>query len=356
MRRGGAGGPHPQDGQTRANEKRPGGRRSCPFSGAQARRAFRHADIPWNAEVDDPREGAWVVHDHLGLLGGLAAAFSTGCRSLRRAEDFFADLGLGARRALGLGRGNPCDTTLYRLLSEQSAAGMEETVFAQVKELHRPQGGEERRLRGRGDELRRQGNLVARRRPKVEGARQSSTTPTARPCRRSARSAPRSPRLRCAPASGRRPSAPRKERRPHFASCSRASATSWAGSSGSSPVTPGCVPARTLRSWLGSAAGTSSASRATSPTCTAWLASTGTTPRKALGADRREVPRVHHRARAVRPRRRWQSRGRHRGRSAALVCLPGDLRQARGVHRRGPTVLRHLDSRRDPDPRTRSWL
>ena len=76
-----------------------------------------------------------MVHDHRGLLGGLAAAFSIGCRSLRRAEDFFADLGLGSRRALGLGRGTPCDTTLYRLLAEQSPAGLEETLFAQVKDL-----------------------------------------------------------------------------------------------------------------------------------------------------------------------------------------------------------------------------
>ncbi len=90
------------------------------ITGAQARRALRHADIPWNAEVDDPRESAWVVHDHQGVLGGLAAAFAVGCRNLRRAEDFFTDLGLGARRALGLGRGSPCDTTLYRLLEEQS--------------------------------------------------------------------------------------------------------------------------------------------------------------------------------------------------------------------------------------------
>ncbi len=102
---------------------------------AQARRALRHADIPWDAEVFDPRDSSWVVHDHLGLLGGLAAAFAVGCWSLRRAEDFFADLGLGARRALGLGREEPCDTTLYRLLAEQSPAGLEETVFAQVKDL-----------------------------------------------------------------------------------------------------------------------------------------------------------------------------------------------------------------------------
>ena len=102
---------------------------------AQARRALRYADIPWHSEVDDPRESAWVVHDHQGILGGLAAAFAAGRRNLRQAEDFFADLGLGARRALGLGRRSPCDTTLYRLLAEQSPAGMEETVFAQAKEL-----------------------------------------------------------------------------------------------------------------------------------------------------------------------------------------------------------------------------
>jgi hypothetical protein len=106
-----------------------------PITEAQARRALRHADIPWDQGVDDPREEAWVVHDHRGLLGGLAAAFSIGCRSLRRAEDFFADLGLGARRVLGLGRRAPCDTTMYRLLAGQSPAGLEETLFAQVKDL-----------------------------------------------------------------------------------------------------------------------------------------------------------------------------------------------------------------------------
>src|SRR6266545_3155832 len=102
---------------------------------AQARRALRYADIPWNTEVDDPRECAWVTHDHQGILGGLAAAFAVGRNNLRQAEDFLADLGLGARRALGLGRGSPCDTTLYRLLVAQDPAGFEETVFAQVKDL-----------------------------------------------------------------------------------------------------------------------------------------------------------------------------------------------------------------------------
>ncbi len=144
------------------------------ITGAQARRALRHADIPWNAEVDDPRESAWVVHDHQGVLGGLAAAFAVGCRNLRRAEDFFTDLGLGARRALGLGRGSPCDTTLYRLLEEQSPAGFEETVFTQVKDFIAAKVVKNDRLKlgvmsfdGKGTWSRADGE-------KVEGARQSS--------------------------------------------------------------------------------------------------------------------------------------------------------------------------------------
>jgi hypothetical protein len=141
---------------------------------AQARRALRHADIPWNAEVDDPRESPWVVHDHQGILGGLAAAFAVGRRSLRQVEDFLADLGVGARRALGLGRGNPCDTTLYRLLAEQAPAGLEETVFAHVKDLVARKVVRNDRLAlgvmsfdGKGTWSRADG-------PKVEGARQSS--------------------------------------------------------------------------------------------------------------------------------------------------------------------------------------
>lgn len=141
---------------------------------AQARRALRHADIPWRAEVEDPREDPWVVHDHQGILGGLAAAFAVGCRNLRRAEDFFTDLGLGARRALGLGRRSPCDTTLYRLLKAQSPAGFEETVFAHVKDLVARKVVRNDRLAlgvmsfdGKGTWSRADGE-------KVEGARQSS--------------------------------------------------------------------------------------------------------------------------------------------------------------------------------------
>lgn len=141
---------------------------------AQARRAIRHADIPWDREVEDPREDAWVVHDHRGILGGLAAAFAVGRYKLRQAEDFLADLGLGARRALGLGRGSPCDTTLYRLLAAQDPAGFEETVFAQVKELIARKVVRNDRLAlgvmsfdGKGTWSRADGE-------KVEGARQSA--------------------------------------------------------------------------------------------------------------------------------------------------------------------------------------
>ena len=141
---------------------------------AQARRALRHSDIPWDGEVDDPREDSWVVHDHRGILGGLAAAFAVGCRNLRRAEDFFADLGLGARRALGLGRGSPCDTTLYRLLAGQSPAGFAATAIAQVKDLIARKVVRNDRLAlgvmsfdGKGTWSRADGE-------KVEGARQSS--------------------------------------------------------------------------------------------------------------------------------------------------------------------------------------
>src|SRR6266540_592276 len=141
---------------------------------AQARRALRYADIPWNTEVDDPRECAWVTHDHQGILGGLAAAFAVGRNNLRQAEDFLANLGLGARRALGLGRGSPCDTTLYRLLVAQDPAGFEETVFAQVKDLIARKVVKNDRLKlgvmsfdGKGTWSRADGE-------KVEGARQSA--------------------------------------------------------------------------------------------------------------------------------------------------------------------------------------
>jgi hypothetical protein len=40
-----------------------------PFHRSTSPACARHADIPWNAEVDDPRQSSWVVHDHHGILG-----------------------------------------------------------------------------------------------------------------------------------------------------------------------------------------------------------------------------------------------------------------------------------------------
>lgn len=98
---------------------------------AQARRVLRWADISWSAQVKDPRKAHNQRHDHHGLLWVLAAAFACGRACLRRVEDFSADLGIGARRALGIGRA-VSDSTLYRLLAKQGVCGLRETVWSQV--------------------------------------------------------------------------------------------------------------------------------------------------------------------------------------------------------------------------------
>jgi len=103
---------------------------------AQARRALRRADFPWNAQVTDPRRAHNQRHDHHGLLWVLAAAFACGRTCLRRVEDFSADLARGTRRALGVGRAIS-DTTLYRLLAKQGLGGLRETVWNQVHDYIR---------------------------------------------------------------------------------------------------------------------------------------------------------------------------------------------------------------------------
>jgi hypothetical protein len=103
---------------------------------AQGRRALRRADFPWSTQVSDPRKTHNQRHDHRGILSVLAAAFACGRTRLRRVEEFSADLGKGARRALGVGRAIS-DTTLYRLLAKQGVKGLRETVRSQVHDYLR---------------------------------------------------------------------------------------------------------------------------------------------------------------------------------------------------------------------------
>jgi len=99
---------------------------------AQARRAVRRADFPWDERVEDPRAQWNQRHAHHGLLSVLAAAFACGRIHLRRVEDFAADLGATARRKLGL-KSRASDSTFYRVLSEQKPAGLRETAQGQVR-------------------------------------------------------------------------------------------------------------------------------------------------------------------------------------------------------------------------------
>jgi hypothetical protein len=101
---------------------------------AQARRALRRADFPWSSAVEDPRKEWNQVHAHHGLLSVLAAAFACGRIHLRRVEDFSADLGVGARRQLGVGKA-VSDSTFYRTLEKQKPEGFRESTWAYVRSL-----------------------------------------------------------------------------------------------------------------------------------------------------------------------------------------------------------------------------
>lgn len=66
----------------------------------------------------------------MACWAGSSPPLPVGRFRLRRTEEFLADLGVGVRRALGLGHRSPSDSTLYRLLAGQDSAGLEEAVFA----------------------------------------------------------------------------------------------------------------------------------------------------------------------------------------------------------------------------------
>jgi hypothetical protein len=136
VKQGGAGEPHTPNSMAgnarKANPAR--SKESNKVTEAQRRRALRHADIPWDEKVADPRKARGRVHPHRGILGLLMAAFACGLATLRRAEDLGEDLGRGARRALGLPR-KVSDSTLYRMAAKQNPEGFRETLWAQVREL-----------------------------------------------------------------------------------------------------------------------------------------------------------------------------------------------------------------------------
>lgn len=101
---------------------------------AQARRAVRRAEQDWDCAVVDPRSSWNQKHDHHGLLSLLVTAFACGRVVLRHVEDFCVDLGAHARRRLGVPK-LVSDSTLYRLLTEQTPAGFRETVWKQLRKL-----------------------------------------------------------------------------------------------------------------------------------------------------------------------------------------------------------------------------
>lgn len=105
-----------------------------PLSEAQVRRVSRRADVKWSEQVVDPRDAKGQQHAHHGMLSLLVAAFACGRVHLRDVEAFSEDLGLRARRVLGLSR-RISDTALYELLSEQGSAGFRETAVDAVRGL-----------------------------------------------------------------------------------------------------------------------------------------------------------------------------------------------------------------------------
>lgn len=68
------------------------------------------------------------------MLSLLVAAFASGQTRLRHVEDFSEDLGVGARRRLGVPR-RISDTALYELLERQTSAGFRESLCGQVRSL-----------------------------------------------------------------------------------------------------------------------------------------------------------------------------------------------------------------------------
>jgi predicted transposase YbfD/YdcC len=102
----------------------------------QARGALRHVQWEWSSEVEDPRDKRGQRHAHPGVLGLLVAAFACAKVGLVEAEELSEDLGPRTRKKLKL-TGRVSDSTLWRLLEEQSPKGFRETLRAWVKAVLR---------------------------------------------------------------------------------------------------------------------------------------------------------------------------------------------------------------------------
>lgn len=102
----------------------------------QARRALRHMQWEWSDEVEDPRDKKGQRHAHPGVLGLLVAAFACAKMGLVEAEELSEDLGPRTLKKLKL-KGRVSDSTLWRLLEQQSPKGFRETLREWVKALLR---------------------------------------------------------------------------------------------------------------------------------------------------------------------------------------------------------------------------
>ncbi|MDP9179935.1 MAG: ISAs1 family transposase [Gemmatimonadota bacterium] len=100
----------------------------------QHRRALRHAQLKWSEQVEDPRDKQGQRHLHQGLLALLVVGFACGKAGLRHIEELSQDVGGRTRKQLKVPR-KVSDSTLRRLLEEQSVGGLAETVRGWVQAL-----------------------------------------------------------------------------------------------------------------------------------------------------------------------------------------------------------------------------
>jgi predicted transposase YbfD/YdcC len=107
----------------------------------QHRRALRHAQLKWSEQVEDPRDKQGQRHLHQGLLALLVVGFACGKAGLRHIEELSQDVGARTRKQLKVAR-KVSDSTLRRLLEEQSVRGLAETVRGWVHALLGQQGVE----------------------------------------------------------------------------------------------------------------------------------------------------------------------------------------------------------------------